>query len=160
MHTFVRVNRHILGQEKQKVLKLDFEQELDFLLVGIISGYKDFRLCFELNKALRCRFAREKDVLISAGKPGSSTSHARFLTGGKASETYYLIGNRDLEHTGFFIPEMRNIDYFFLVTGYNDNFDLADVVEKMRSLKAVSGAFIIQPDGLKSAETFLNLIEN
>lgn len=149
-----------MAQEKQKILKLDFEQELDFLLVGIISGHKDFRLCFELNKALKLRFARKDDIIISAGKPGSSTSHARFLTGGNASETYNLIGNRDLEHTGFFIPEMRNVDYFFLVSGYNDNFDLAGVVEKMRKLSAVSGAFIIQPDGLKSAETFLNLIEN
>ncbi len=149
-----------MAQEKQKILKLDFEQELDFLLVGIISGHKDFRLCFELNKALKLRFARKHDIIISAGKPGSSTSHARFLTGGNASETYNLIGNRDLEHTGFFIPEMRNVDYFFLVSGYNDNFDLAGMVEKMRKLSAVSGAFIIQPDGLKSAETFLNLIEN
>lgn len=149
-----------MAQEKQKILKLDFEQELDFLLVGIISGHKDFRLCFELNKALKLRFARKDDIIISAGKPGSSTSHARFLTGGNASETYNLIGNRDLEHTGFFIPEMRNVDYFFLVSGYNDNFDLAGIVEKMRDLDAVSGAFIIQPDGLKSAETFLNLIEN
>ena len=149
-----------MAQEKQKILKLDFEQELDFLLVGIISGHKDFRLCFELNKALKLRFARKDDIIISAGKPGSSTSHARFLTGGNASETYNLIGNRDLEHTGFFIPEMRNVDYFFLVSGFNDNFDLVGMVEKMRKLSAVSGAFIIQPDGLKSAETFLNLIEN
>ncbi|MFM9003903.1 MAG: IPExxxVDY family protein [Flavobacteriales bacterium] len=160
MHTFVKANRQVLGQEKQKILKLDFEQDLDFLIVGIISGHKDFRLCFELNKALRLRFARKDDIVISAGKPGSSTSHARFLTGGNASETYNLIGNRDLEHTGFFIPEMRNVDYFFLVSGYNDNFDLAGMVEKMRKVNAVSGAFIIQPDGLKSAETFLNLIEN
>ncbi|MFM2190959.1 MAG: hypothetical protein RL491_1345 [Bacteroidota bacterium] len=160
MHTFVEINRKILGQEKQKIHKLDFEQELDFLLVGIISGHKDFRLCFELNKALRLRFARKADIIISAGKPGSSTSHARFLTGGNSSETYNLIGNRDLEHTGFFIPEMRNVDYFFLVSGYNDNFNLTGMVEKMRDLKAVSGAFIIQPDDLKSAETFLNLLEN
>ncbi|MFM8917026.1 MAG: hypothetical protein ACKOGP_04715, partial [Bacteroidota bacterium] len=71
-----------------------------------------------------------------------------------------LIGNRDLEQTGFFIPEMRNVDYFFLVTGFNDDFNLTDMVEKMRKLIAVSGAFIIQPSDLKSAETFLNLIEN
>jgi hypothetical protein len=160
VHTFVLVNCHVLGQEKQKILKLDFAQELDFLLVGIISGHKDYRLCFELNKALRLRFARKDDIVISAGKPGSSTSHARFLTGGNSSETFNLIGNRDLEHTGFFIPEMRNVDYFFLVSGYNENFNLIGVVEKMRSLEAVSGAFIIQPGDLKSAETFLNLIEN
>ena len=117
MHTFVLINCHVLGQEKQKILKLDFAQELDFLLVGIISGHKDYRLCFELNKALRLRFARKDDIVISAGKTGSSTIHARFLTGGNTSETYNLIGNRDLEHTGFFIPEMRNVDYCHATTG-------------------------------------------
>lgn len=149
-----------MPQDKQKVHKLEFDQELDFLLVGIISGHKDYRLCFELNKALSLEMHRCKDLVLSAGRPGSSTSHAWFTYGGSGRENYHLIGNRDLDHTGFYIPEMRNVDYFILIHGAAGNFELDKVVDQLRQLQVVSAAFVIEPAELKSAETFLILLEN
>lgn len=149
-----------LAQEKQKVHKLDFHQELDFLLIGIISGHKDYRLCFELNKSLALEMYRCKDLVLSAGRPGSSTSHAWFTYGGNDRECYHLIGNRDLDHTGFFMPEMRNVDYFLLIHGAASNFALDKVVEHLRQIKVVSAAYEIEPAELKSAEAFLILMEN
>lgn len=149
-----------MSEEKQKILKLDFDQDLDFLLIGIISGARDYKLCFEVNRTFGLDLTRLDDLCISAGRPGSQTRHARFVTNKKAEERYYLLSNRDVDNTGSFIPEMRNIDYFLAVAGMAANFELRRMVEELRTIDVVSGAFEINPDELKSAETFLCLLEN
>jgi hypothetical protein len=149
-----------MPEEKQKILKLDFDQDLDFLLVGILSGARDYKLCFEINRKLNLDLTRLDDLSISTGRPGSQTKHARFVANSKGVERYYLLSNRDSENTGSFIPEMRNVDFFLLVSGMAANFKIRKTVEDLRLIDVVSGAFEIDPDGLKSAETFLCLLEN
>jgi hypothetical protein len=149
-----------MSSEKQKVLRLDYEQELDFLLIGLLCGLKDFRLCYDLNQNLGLDMVRKNDLVISAGRPGSSTRHACFAIVIGGCESYYLLSNRDIENTGCFIPEMRNVDYFLVISGMARNYDTKTLIEKLRSMKNISGAFLIEPAELKSAETFLSLLEN
>jgi hypothetical protein len=149
-----------MPDEKQIFRKLDFDQDLDFLLIGILSGSKDFKLCFEINRLFRLDLTRLDDLVISTGRPGSSTRHARFVSMNKHQERFFLVSNRDVDNTGSFIPEMRNVDYFLAISGMAGNFDVKKMVESMRTLTVVSGAFEIDPAELKSAETFLCLLEN
>ncbi|MFM7080311.1 MAG: IPExxxVDY family protein [Bacteroidota bacterium] len=149
-----------MPDEKQIFRKLDFDQDLDFLLIGILSGSKDFKLCFEINRLFRLDLTRLDDLSISTGRPGSTTRHARFVSMKKHLERYYLVSNRDTDNTGSFIPEMRNVDYFLAISGMAANFELKKMVDGLRSLPVVSGAFEIDPAGLKSAETFFCLLEN
>lgn len=144
----------------KKVLKLDFESNFDFSLAGLVCGYRDFRLCFELNLALNLNFVRNEDIYLSAGRPGSRTRHSYYNFMGADSETYHVLSNRDKGNTGFYIPEMRNIDFFLLVTGLNNYTDMDNIIEIIRSIEIVTGIYEINPKELKSAEAFLNFTEN
>jgi len=144
----------------KKVLKLDFEKELDFLLFAIVSGQKDYRLCFELNNYLELNFCRMDDVSISAGRPGSRTSHSYFSFKGNDLEAYHILSNRDMSHTGLFIPELKGVDYFFLISGVTKHLEVKSMLDKIRSVKSVLSAHQLNPDDLKSAEAFLSILEN
>ena len=143
----------------KKILKLQFQNEFEFLLAGLISGYKDYRLCFELNTAMKLSFKRNKDVVLPAGKPGSSTTHSYFYSDGRNGERYHVISNRDKEGTGFYIPEMKNIDFFLLVSEASAKFDMDKLIKQTREIEIISGVYEIDPYELKSAEAFLLFLE-
>lgn len=143
----------------RKVLKLEIENEYEFLLAGIITGFKDYRLCYELNQLLQINLRRLPDIIVPAGKPGSHTRHSGYAGTGKNNETIYVVSNRDKEGTGNFIPEMKSIDYFIIISDVASNFDLTGLIKKIRSVENISGVYDIDPSGLKSADAFLLLLE-
>jgi hypothetical protein len=144
----------------RKVLKLDYSGEFDFLLAGIVCGHKDYRLCFELNRHLRLDLHRRDDVLLPAGRPGSITSHSYYSHKGSDNEVYHVLSNKDSHGTGFYIPEMKNIDFFFLISQPNGSIGMKDLITTMRKVELVSGAYEIKPSDLKSSESFLLFLEN
>ena len=143
----------------RKILKLEIENEYEFLLAGIISGWKDYRLCYELNQLLQLNLTRLQDVVVPAGKPGSSTRHSGYAGAGKNNETYHIVSNRDKDGTGNLIPEMKSIDYFIIISDAPANFDLNGLIKKLRAVENISGVYDIDPTGLKSADAFLLLLE-
>ena len=143
----------------KKVLKLDFTNDFDFPLIGIICGYKDFRLVFDLNYHLGFDFKRGNDVVVPAGKPGSSTRHSYYKHLGSDDEVYHIISNRDKDLTGYFIPEQKNIDYYFLVSQTNGRLDEKVLVKTIRQIDIIAGTYEIDPNELKSAEAFLIFME-
>ncbi len=143
----------------KKILKLTFDRDYDFSLAGIVSGSRDYKVCFELNRALGLNFTRQNDVSLETNMPGSNTTHAYFRFSGHIAEDYHLISNRDKANTGFYIPEMREIDYFLLVSGANNSFEIDNLVSKIRTIEIISGVYAIDPLQLKSVEAFLLFIE-
>ncbi len=143
----------------RKVLKLEIENEYEFCLAGIITGFKDYRLCYELNQHLHLSLNRLPDVVVPAGKPGSSTRHSTYAGSGKNGENCHVVSNRDKEGTGNFIPEMKSIDYFIVISDVPGNFDMDGVIKKIRAIENISGVYNIIPSSLKSADAFLLLLE-
>jgi hypothetical protein len=143
----------------KKIMKLEFENDFEFLLAGVITGHKDYRLCYEINDFMKLNFLRKKDVIVPAGKPGSSTRHSYFSCPGKDNEYYHIISNRDKDGTGFFIPEQRSIDFFLLVSNPPPNFNINNLINKTREVDNISGVYEIEPSEIKSAEAFLLFLE-
>ena len=143
----------------KKILKIHYESEFEFVVAGLISAYKDYRLCFELNQVLKVDFKRYGDVEVPAGKLGSLTRHSYFSCRGRDHEFYHVISNKDKDGTGFFIPEMRNMDYFLLVSDVPGSYDMHATVRAVRKIDIISAAFEIQPSEMKSAEAFLLFLE-
>ena len=48
-----------------KTLKLDEDFELDFLILGINSHIKLYKLCWEINKKLYTNFVKNKNHMIN-----------------------------------------------------------------------------------------------
>lgn len=144
----------------KKIIKLEFEGEYDFVLIGLICGYKDYKLCFELNDAFNLKFSRRDDVNVPAGRPGSNTRHSHFESPGTDFETYHILSNRDKSGTGYFIPENKNIDFFLLITESSNDFDVDHMIGSMRNIEIISGVYELDPYKMKSADSFLIFLES
>jgi hypothetical protein len=144
----------------KKILKLSYENNRDFSVAGIVSGYKDFKVCFELNHALDLNLKRFDDVSLAAGRPGSSTLHSYFAFSGKDGEDYHVISNKDKASTGFCIPELKEIDYFVVVSGAGSTFPFEQFVNRIRKIEIISGAYVIDHTSLKSVDSFLLFLES
>ena len=53
-----------------KTLKIDEEFELDFLIIGINSHIKIYKLCWEINKKMHINFVKNKNQNVETAQNG------------------------------------------------------------------------------------------
>ena len=141
------------------------EYEFDFILIGISSTSKDYRLGWELNKELRLKLCRIDDVLkpntansvheygeliiAENDLPDQMYSHYKHIDEEKDIE-YDLLSNRS--GAGLLIPEQKQTDYFWIIRGVNSESFGNKVMASIRKLANVQTAFKIDANKLKSKE--------
>lgn len=143
----------------KKVLRLEEEELPDFLILGLVTGTKDYRLCYEINKTLGIELSMMNDIELPAGRPGSQTYHSCFEYAGADGELYLVLGNKDRNHTGHFLPEFKNVDFFLIATNPSRWFEKPEAIRLLRSIQHISGVYDIQPAQVKSINNILKLIE-
>jgi hypothetical protein len=141
---------------KKQTFILEYQEDYDFLLVGIFCAYRDYRICFELNKVLELAFERIADLEIKMEKKGSTSLFPVFTGSNQDDEYYFVVGNKGTN--GHFIPELKQIDFFLKIRNYSRYTEMNDLIRKIKSISIVSSVIEIEPEELKSAENFL-LIE-
>lgn len=144
---------------KKTTLRIDVSGDMDFSLTGISCGIKDYRLCFELNRALDLDLERIEDLVLPLPRPGASTIHSCYCCSGADGEMYYLISNRDRNGAGYFVPEHRNLNFLFVITGEGGKFLHDTVTELIRDINLVEAAYNVPPSSIKGADAFLFLLE-
>ncbi len=144
---------------------LTVEYEFDFILIGISSPSKDYKLGWELNKELGLNLCRIDDVLKQNviksvheeselivpedDGPNQSYSHYRHSDEEKGIE-YDLVSNKS--DGGLLIPEQKQADYFLIIRGvYNQAFG-NKILSNIRKMTNVQTAFSIDANKLKSKE--------
>lgn len=143
----------------KKVLRLEEEDLPDFLILGLVTGTKDYKLCYEINKLLGIELSMINDIELPAGRPGSQTYHSCFEYSGSDNELYLVLGNKDRNHTGQFLPEFKNIDFFLIIVNPSPWFEKSETIRKLRDIHQISGVYDIQPEQVKSINNILKLIE-
>jgi hypothetical protein len=135
------------------VLKTDTKAAYDFMLFGIVCQSRDYRLCFEINRALNLSLERGKDfeVMLSKGKDKIKT--VRFEYNDGLGNEYFVFANRT--STGLLIPEHKSIDYFLMVRESAPQHDKSQVEKQLRSIPIVLGAYHLEPEKLKTGERFI-----
>jgi hypothetical protein len=131
---------------------LAIEEDYDFTLVGISCHSKDYRLCWEINKALNTDLIRTEDLEIR--KKGETNMHSfyEYIDEDNYLE-YYLISNRG--NNGSLIPEQKSVDFFLMAKGNISDSHTEDVICKINSLSLVLTSFSIDPNMLKSKQNLL-----
>ena len=137
---------------KKVVQFLDFESEYDFLLMGIFCAYRDYKLCFELNNALELSFEKLDDFEIALDKKGSG-QFPLFFADNPEEEEFFVIGNKG--SNGFFVPELKQVDYFLIVRNYTRETTIENLIRKIKTIKIVSSVVEYDPAELKSGDLFL-----
>lgn len=133
-------------------LTLEIQQDYDFELIGICSHIKDYRLVWELNKALEFDLAKEKDFELSIKGELQAHSFFSYFDDDNLQE-YYLLNNRS--EKGLLIPEENKCDYFLLLKGNAIEQKQKELIQEISAIKHVLTTYAIDVEGLKSKDNLL-----
>lgn len=129
--------------------------DFDFIVIGIFCAYRDYRLCFELNRVLNFNLVRQDDLEVRLEKRGSHGTFAWFFQLNDDEEEIYMVANKGTN--GFLIPELRQTDYFLVIKNPSRYTTVDEMERKMRFVAIISSTAALDPTALKSAENFLLL---
>lgn len=134
--------------------KLEYSPDYEFLLLGIVSFEKDYRISWEINEKLHMDFVRVDDHRIHHERSGQEQLFSCFIfEDDNTCLDYKLLSNRS--DLGSLIEELKNIDYLLVVTGEYFQ-SLADQLKKnLLGLESVQSCFILQPENIKASERVL-----
>lgn len=134
-------------------IKLEFEEEVEYLILGISTHQKDYRLAWAVNRALHCNLSREHDYRLSLSN-GSLSLHPYFRWDEPDGHFSYIVAtNRGSE--GFLIPEYKTADYLFLVTGMTEQINAHALVTDLKEISFVLAAFEIDGSRVKSLQNLM-----
>lgn len=156
---------------------LKIEYDYDFVLIGISSHEKDYRLCWALNNTLELELTKTESLEIKAKKQDNPSFFSLFqYENVDEFREYFVLANtsenRQLatkEHTlfnnsthetlavdsGILIPEHRQIDYFLMIRGELEDETIDEFVSKLKAIDLILTAVRIDVSSLKSKENLL-----
>ena len=130
-----------------KTYKIDIDNEIDFLILGVNSHIKLYKLCWEINKQLNTNFIKNHNHK----KPSQPTqSFERFTFRDNKSETQYNILSNRCE-SGYLDKKNKSVNYFILVQGgvYSKN-KIIDNLNKISDILLVFEINLPQIDSINS----------
>ena len=133
-------------------LVLTLEDDYDFSLIGISCHSKDYRICWEINKALHVDLIRSNNYEITRKKEIIKYAFYVFIDEINYLD-YYLIANKGTK--GSLISEQKTTDFFLIIKGNISAVQLSDFLVKINALNLVLTAFNIDPENLKSKQNLL-----
>jgi hypothetical protein len=135
---------------KKAKYTLSLENEFDFELIGISCHQTDYRVCWALNLELGLNMKKTEEPFMVSGKKGLvSSSHSLYEWEDEDNfAAYYLIKNKD--NNKLLLPERSQLDYFFVIKG--GDYEIDDLVTRIKEIKGILTAVIIDPYDLKSNE--------
>jgi len=130
-----------------KTLRFNEDFELDFLILGINSHIKLYKLCWEINKKLHTSFVKNKNHTINNNK-----EFERFSYTNKNSEiTYNIISN--VSNTGYLDPNNKSINYFMIVQG--EIYNTQKTIERLNQIEEILLVFELNLSKIKTITPFI-----
>ena len=112
-----------------KTLKFNEDFELDFLILGINSHIKLYKLCWEINKELHANFIKNKNHIIN-----NNQEFERFSYTDKNSETRYNILS-NISTTGYLESKNKSVNYFMIVQG--EVYNTQKIIERLNQIEDI-----------------------
>jgi hypothetical protein len=134
------------------VLKFD-EDDFDFVLIGIVTSHRDYRVSRDVNLALEITLERTEDYSIVEKKRGQEIHFPFFKFTNEHEDQYFILGNK--VETGLLIPEQKQLDFFLMVKPGQSTIDRAELVRLLKKDNRFQAVFPIEVAGLKSKQNLL-----
>ncbi len=135
----------------RKVLSVQYDY--NFALFGIISQNKDYRLCYEINKALSITLQKTHNLLVSLPKQKSNNEFPMYYFENDTGTQFFLVNNKN--EKGALLPEQKVIDYLLIIKGPCPE-DVKKQYEKgLKKIQIVLGIYELKPETLKSKDNLL-----
>jgi len=135
------------SSQKVTKLKLNIEQDNDYLLLGLVSAEPDYKLSLSLNKKIGISL-KNIAPLVLPGDNNSEQTFSRFSNFDAPSDlTFSLISNRTGKN--FLLNKLKNVDYLLLIQNSERNTDLNKLTLSLREIKTVTAIFNIDLNTIK-----------
>jgi hypothetical protein len=133
---------------------LEINYDYDFVLIGISSHEKDYRICWGLNNKLGLDLVKVEPLEIK-DKKQDDLSHFSLFSCERPDEfmEYFIIANRS--EKGMLIPEQKQMDYFFIIRGEIENDTVMEMIKQIKEIDLVQTAFRIDVASLKSKQNLI-----
>ena len=140
------------SSQKVTKLKLNIEQDNDYLLLGLVSAEPDYKLSLSLNKKIGISL-KNIAPLVLPGDNNSEQTFSRFSNFDAPSDlTFSLISNRTGKN--FLLNKLRNVDYLLLIQNSERNTDLNKLTLSLREIKTVTAIFNIDLNTIKEKNLY------
>jgi hypothetical protein len=126
----------------QKVtrVKLNIEQNNDYILLGLVSAEPDYKISLSLNNKFRISLKNVSPVLLTVDN--DSQSFSRFSNNDdKADLKIILISNRSGKD--YLLKKLKNIDYLLQIQSSENNPDPNEIITRLREIDSVTAVFNI-----------------
>ena len=137
----------------KKILDFDYEEHLDFVLIGMVCAYKDFRLCYEINKILNVQLCKVDDLELKKERRGSGSYFSYYQYSNGDNEHYIVLSNKG--SNGHFINELRHIDYFMLIKNLAPFNSIENIIAQLQNISLITRVEEMEASHYKSSENFL-----
>ena len=133
---------------------LEIEYDFDFVLIGISSHEKDYRICWALNNKLGLELIKTDPLEIKDKKQEDPSVFSLFVCD-RPDEfmEYLIIANRS--EKGLLIPEQKQMDYFFVIKGEIEDEKIEEMISKIKEINFVLTTVRIDPSVLKSKQNLI-----
>lgn len=136
-----------------KKTKLVVEYDFDFVLVGITTSLKAYKLAWELNRNLSIHLVKKDDIVVGfKGLEKAFASHIHQTT----RRFIRLLANKLQDADGRFLlaPEYPHFDYLLVVQDAEQSF-AENILDAVRQIPSVELAAFIPLETLKTKENFI-----
>ena len=139
-----------------KKLELDFEENNNYTVLGIITALPEYILAHHINNTMRVDFIRYDDVEISSGKenhyfPWFYSYFDEFKT------KLYLVNNSIPEKR--LLPKLKNVDYLLIFESDFEQELEKIFIKKIREIPGVTGIYKLDAKYTDSIEFLIEKFE-
>ena len=133
----------------QKVtrVKLNIEQNNDYILLGLVTAEPDYKLSLALNKKFRVSLKNISSLRIEGGNESESTFSRFSNHEGKSDLIFNLISNRSGKN--YLLNKLKNIDYLLQISDSENEVNLENLTSELRNIDTVTAVFNINLDTIK-----------
>lgn len=128
MNTGKKITRHTIPGEETPA----------FFFLGVVSAEPDYRLSVMINRHLGTDLRKCPDVITL----GSDTHHNAFSRFASVTPGFSLVSNRS--EGNLLLRKLKNIDFFFLITGQHDRQHVETVAISLREMPEVTAVFVFE----------------
>jgi len=132
---------------------LEVTYDYNFILIGLVSHTKDYRLCYELNKKLDYFLQKANNLEIYINKRRETSVFSFYEYENEDGDYFYLISNKGSRT--YLIPEQKQLDFFLMIKQLSDFVDEKKLIAELKTIPLLLGAYSIDAKGLKSRENLI-----
>ncbi len=138
----------------KKGLTLEWEPECSFELISIVSPIRDYRICWLLNHHLSYQLEWKEEVPLLGGRGKQKTLFNRYSYNDELNWLqFHFINNKYLGKN--LVPELKQVDHFFLVDGTNAAIEKERIITTLKSLPLIQAVFAVNPNELRSKKNLI-----